>query len=386
MQPFSFQNPTRLHFGAGQLERLRDEVPHGAHVLLVYGGGSIKRSGLYDQVHAHLQALGAVVTELAGVEPNPRLSTVRRGVTLAQGSVTHILAVGGGSVIDAAKAIAVSARSAHDAWDLILNPSLITGALPLGVVLTHAATGSEMNPISVITNEGTLDKRGWASAHAYPTFSILDPAFTLTAPRDQTAYGLIDMMSHVLEDYLDTTTNTPVQDAWAEGLLRVLIDTGPKLVADLGNLELRETAMLAGTWAFNGALAMGKDGDWASHRIEHALSALHDVPHAAGLSVVMPAWMEYAAQERPEKLARLAERVLGVHRMERSDALVAREGITRLRSFWRSLGAPTRLHELNIPDTDIPKLAELSVLRGEPFGNLRPLGRADVEAILRLAH
>ncbi|WP_027480921.1 iron-containing alcohol dehydrogenase [Deinococcus pimensis] len=388
MHPFTFHNPTRLIFGRGQLSALEQEVPRGASVLLVYGGGSVKRplaggTSLYDGVLAHLSNVGATVTELSGVEPNPRLTTVRRGVDLCrEHGVDLVLAVGGGSVIDCAKAVAVAAASDRDAWDLILDRSLVTGALPLGVVLTHAATGSEMNPISVITNWETSDKRGWSSPFAYPRFSILDPTFTLSVPRDQTAYGIVDMMSHVLEDYFDFTPNTPLQDRWSEGLLRTLVEVGPRLVADLSDLDLRETVMLCGTWAFNGVLSMGREGDWACHRIEHAISAVHDIPHGGGLSIIYPHWMEYVLEAHPARFAQLATNVFGVSALHRRDADVAREGVARLRAFWNSLGAPARLSHYGIGAEALPRIADLSTLRGETFGTVRPLGRDDALRVL----
>lgn len=218
MDKFVFHNPTKLIFGKGQLESLRTEVPaYGKKVLLVYGGGSIKRSGLYDQVTAILREIGAEVTELAGVEPNPRLSTVHRGVELCKtNGIELVLAVGGGSVLDCSKAIAVGAKYDGDMWDFAERKAVPKAALPLGTVLTMAATGSEMNGNSVISNEATKEKLGWGSKLAYPAFSILDPQFTTSLPKEQTVYGMVDIMSHVFEHYFHPTPNTPLQDESAK--------------------------------------------------------------------------------------------------------------------------------------------------------------------------
>jgi len=276
MRKFEFYNPTKLIFGQGTLEALKTEVPkYGKNVLLMYGSGSIKRSGLYDKVIAELSSIDAVVTELSGVEPNPRLSTVHKGVELChEHNIDLILAVGGGSVLDCAKAVAVGAKYEGDMWDFVERKAAPQGALPLGTVLTMAATGSEMNSGSVITNEVTKEKMGWGSIHAFPAFSILDPENTFTLPRDQTVYGMVDIMSHVLEHYFHTDGNTTVQDGFCETLLRTVIETAPKLIEDLNNYELRETIMYCGTMALNGMVSMGFAGDWATHnsigRIRHS--------------------------------------------------------------------------------------------------------------------
>ena len=285
MKSFQFYNPTRLIFGKGQLEALKTEVPkYGKRVLLVYGGGSIKRSGLYDQVIGLLKEIGAEVTELAGVEPNPRLSTVHKGVDICKTQdIELILAVGGGSVLDCAKAIAVGAKYDGDMWDFAQRKAVAQDALPLGTVLTMAATGSEMNSGSVITNQDTQEKLGWGSAYSFPAFSILDPVNTYTVPLDQTVYGMVDMMSHVLEHYFHLDENTPVQLGFCETILRTVMDAAPRLVEDLENYELRETILYCGTMALNGVLNMGLAGDWATHNIEHAVSAVYDIPHGGAL-------------------------------------------------------------------------------------------------------
>lgn len=384
MQSFIFRNPTKLIFGKGQLERLKEEVPrYGKKVLLVYGGGSIKRNGLYDEVMKILGNIGAEVIELPGVEPNPRVSTVRKGVDICKREgVEFLLAVGGGSVIDCTKAIAAGAKFDGDPWDFITKKAPVTGALPFGVVLTLAATGSEMNSGSVITNWETKEKYGWGSPFTFPQFSILDPTYTMTVPKDHTVYGIIDMMSHVFEQYFHHTPNTPLQDRMCEAVLKTVIETAPKLINDLENYELRETIMYSGTIALNGFLQMGVRGDWATHNIEHAVSAVYDIPHAGGLAILFPNWMKHVLDENVSRFAQLAVRVFDVDSAGKSERDVALEGIERLREFWSSLGAPSRLADYGIGEENVELMADKAMAFGE-FGRFKTLNRDDVLAILR---
>ncbi|MBO2943355.1 iron-containing alcohol dehydrogenase [Paenibacillus sp. F411] len=386
MGPFEFYNPTTLIFGKGKLSSLPAEVSkYGKKVLLVYGGGSIKRSGLYDQTLSLLKEAGAEVTELAGVEPNPRLSTVHRGVELCrENSIELILAVGGGSVLDCAKAIAVGAKYEGDMWDFVERKAAPEAGLPLGTVLTMAATGSEMNGGSVITNEATQEKMGWGSLYAYPAFSILDPEHTFSLPKDQTVYGIVDIMSHVLEHYFHLDSNTPVQDGFCETILRTVMETAPKLVEDLNNFELRETIMYCSTMALNGMISMGLRGDWATHNIEHAVSAVYDIPHGGGLAILFPNWMKYNIDVQPERFKQLAVQVMGVDPAGKSDKEIGLEGIEALRSFWTSIGAPSSLADYDIDDKDIEVMADKSVRFG-PFGNFRKLERQDVIEIYNMS-
>lgn len=386
MRPFVFHNPTQLIFGKGKLSALSGEVAkYGRNVLLVYGGGSIKRSGLYDQVIALLQEANAVVTELAGVEPNPRLSTVHKGVALCrEHNIDLILAVGGGSVLDCSKAIAVGAKYDGDMWDFVERKAVPKAGLPLGTVLTMAATGSEMNGGSVITNEVTQEKMGWGSPYAYPAFSILDPVHTFSLPRDQTVYGIVDIMSHVLEHYFHQDTNTPVQDGFCETILRTVIDTAPKLVEDLENYELRETIMYCGTMALNGMINMGMAGDWGTHNIEHAVSAVYDIPHGGGLAILFPNWMKYNQSADPQRFKSLAVNVFGVDPAGKTDEAIGLEGIEALRRFWTSIGAPSTLGAYDIDDSQIEAMAD-KAMRFGPFGNFRKLQREDVVEIYRMS-
>jgi alcohol dehydrogenase len=384
MNEFTFYNPTKLIFGKGQVEQLKELVPqYGKKVLVVYGGGSIKRNGLYDQVMSVLKDIDSEVFELSGVEPNPRLSTVRRGVEISkENNIEFILAVGGGSVIDCTKAIAAGAKYEGDAWDLVTKKAFAKEALPFGTVLTLAATGSEMNAGSVITNWETNEKYGWGSPVTFPQFSILDPENTFTVPKDHTIYGMVDMMSHVFEQYFNNATNTPLQDRMCESVLTTVIETAPKLINDLENYELRETILYSGTIALNGMLQMGYNGDWASHNIEHAVSAVYDIPHAGGLAILFPNWMEHNLKVNPSRFAQLAERVFNVDAAGKSEKEVALEGIEKLREFWTSIGAPSRLADYDIDDSQLDLMADKAMVNGE-FGNFNKLNKDDVLAILK---
>ncbi|MEW9699385.1 iron-containing alcohol dehydrogenase [Paenibacillus sp. SI8] len=386
MNTFAFYNPTTLYFGSGQLEKLTTEVPkYGKNVLLVYGGGSIKQNGIYENVLKLLKGVDANVIELSGVEPNPRLTTVHRGVELCRSQqIDLILAVGGGSVIDCAKAIAVGAKYEGDFWDIVTRKAAATGALPLGTVLTIAATGSEMNSGSVITNWETKEKYGWGSPYAFPKFSILDPAHTASLPANQTVYGIVDIMSHVFEQYFHHGSNTPVQDGFSETILRTVIDTAPRLLQDLQNFEERATILYSGTMALNGVLSMGIRGDWATHNLEHAVSAVHDIPHGGGLAILFPNWMTHTLDANVGRFKQFAQHVFGIDAAGKTDRQVAEEGIAALRQFFNSIGAPARLADYDIDDSTIELMADKAMVYGD-FGNFKKLTRDDVIAIYRMS-
>ena len=384
MENFTFLNPTKLIFGKGQLEQLKTEIPpYGKKVLLVYGGGSIKKSGLYDNVIGILAEIGAQVFELSGVEPNPRISTARKGVEICKREgIEFLLAVGGGSVIDCTKLIAAGAKYEGDPWDIVIRKTAVLEALPFGTVLTLAATGSEMNSGSVITNWETNEKYGWGSAVTFPKFSILDPVNTFTVPRNQTIYGMVDMMSHVLEHYFHLEENTDFQDRMCESLLITVMETAPKLLADLENYEHRATILYAGTMALNGMVNMGYHGDWATHNLEHAVSAVYDIPHGGGLAILFPHWMEHNLSVKPERFKKLAVRVFSVDPEGKTAEEAGLEGIRKLRQFWNSIEAPARLADYDIDDSKIELMADRAMVNGE-FGNFKKLNREDVLAIYR---
>lgn len=384
MDNFIYQNPTRLIFGQGQVqEQLVQQLkPFGSRVMVVYGGGSIKKNGLYDEVINLLKENKFEIEELAGVEPNPKLETVRKGVEKAKKQkVDVLLAVGGGSVIDATKAMAAGAKYEGDVWDLVTKKATPEDALPFGTILTLAATGSEMNAGSVITNWETNEKYGWGSPLVFPKFSILDPLNTLSVPKDHTVYGIVDMMTHVLEQYFHQQKNTPLQERMCEAVLRTVIEEAPGLVNNLEDAEKRETILYSGTIALNGTLQMGTKGDWASHNIEHAVSAVYDIPHAGGLAIIFPEWMRHHRKLGQEKLVKLATRVWGIVPAGKSDEEIAEEGIQKLEQFWQSLGAPSKLADYDIDDSQIEVMADKAMINGS-FGNFNKLNKKDVVEIL----
>ncbi|MFY0518301.1 iron-containing alcohol dehydrogenase [Lysinibacillus sp. UGB7] len=386
MNSFTFYNPVRLHFGEDALERLAKELAqYGNKVLVVYGGGSIKKNGVYDAVIEKLQQADKTIFELSGVEPNPRVETARLGIDICKKEgIDLVLAVGGGSVIDCSKLIVAGAKYDGDAWDIVKRKVIAQEALPLGTVLTLAATGSEMNSGSVITNAVTEEKLSWGSPAAFPRFSILNPAYTVSVPKNHTVYGIVDMMSHVFEQYFHNATNTPITDEMSEGVLRTVIATAPKLMKDLDNVALRETILLAGTVGLNGFLSMGSRGDWASHDIEHAVSAIYDIPHAGGLAILQPHWMRLSVPINPERFAGIGVRVFGVDEKGKTTEEVAYEGIDRLSAFWTSLGAPSRLADYDIDDSKFNQIVEHAMHNG-PFGNFKKLQEEDVRTILQNA-
>ncbi|MBU8694342.1 iron-containing alcohol dehydrogenase [Bacillus altitudinis] len=387
MENFIYYNPTKLMFGKGQLDGLKSELArYGKRVLLVYGGGSIKKNGLYDKVISALNEAEADVFELSGVEPNPRLTTVQKGIDICQNEkIDFLLAVGGGSVIDCTKAIAAGAEYDGNVWDIISKKTTAQKAVPFGTVLTLAATGSEMNPDSVITNWETNEKYVWGSSVTHPAFSILDPEHTYSVPENQTVYGMVDMMSHVFEQYFHNVKNTPLQDRMCFAVLQTVIETAPKLLEDLQNYEHRETILYAGTIALNGTLQMGYFGDWASHTIEHAVSAVYDIPHAGGLAILFPNWMRHTLDHNVERFKNLMLNMFDIETEGKSDRDIALEGIDKLSAFWTSLGAPSRLADYDIGEDQLDKIADIAAKEMEygGFGNFMKLGRDDILAILK---
>ena len=384
MNEFVFQNPVKLIFGKDSISNLPNELSaYGDRILVVYGGGSIKKNGLYDELMDLLNKENKEVFELGGVEPNPRLSTARQGAEMCkEHNIDFILAVGGGSVLDCTKLIATAAKYDGDPWDFVVKKATPTDAVPFGTILTMAATGSEMNAGSVITNEETEEKYGWGGPFNFPKFSILDPTYTLSLPRNQTVYGIVDMMSHIFEQYFHTATNTPLLDELCEAALRTIMDAGEKLVDDLHNYDLRETILLSGTWGLNGFLGMGNaGGDWGSHDIEHAVSAVYDIPHAGGLAILFPNWMKHTMKLNPERFARMATNVFGVNPEGKSNEDIAEEGINKLRTYWTSIGAPETLADFDIDDSKIDLMAEKAAAHG-PVGRFGKLNKDEVKSIL----
>lgn len=382
MESFVFYNPVKLYFGKGSLRALDKMLPLGKNVLVVYGGGSIKRNGVYEDVLAKLHDRQAKVYELAGVEPNPRVDTARMGIELCKKhEIDVLLAVGGGSVIDCVKLIAAGAKIDEDAWAIPSQKVQVKEALPFGVIVTLAATGSEMNAGSVITNEETTEKLDWASPHVFPQFTIADPTYTLTVPRVHTMHGIVDIMSHCIEQYFHTEENTALTDALAEGILRTVMEVGPKLMADLENYTYRETLLHTGSFALNGLLSMGVRGDWGTHMMEHAVSAVYDIPHAGGLAILQPNWMRHFAHVNLARSVTFAVNVFDVEREGKTDEAIALEGIEKLSEFWQSLGAPSRLADYGIDASLFDKITA-HVMAESPASYFVELQESDVRAIL----
>ena len=384
MENFSFHNPTKIVFGSGGVNKLGKMVAeYGENVLLVYGGGSIKKFGLYDEVISNLKKENLNIYELAGIQSNPRLSSVKEGIKISKNNdIDFILAVGGGSVIDASKAISVGFYHDGDIWEMIKEDGYFNKAIPLGTVLTLAATGSEMNANAVITNWKTKEKRA-IHGSKYPDFSILDPENTYTVPENHTVYGIIDIAAHVFEQYFSHTQSTPLVDKWSESLLETLIDSSEKVLDNPKDYDSRADIMLAGTMALNGIVGMGKKQDWASHAIEHEVSAIYDIPHGAGLSIIFPNWMKYVLDEGAEKFAQYGKEVFSLDSSNKSDKELALEAIEKTREWFDSMGAPATLNYYDIGDEKINEMAEKAV-SGGPIGGYKKLHKEDVIEILNM--
>lgn len=386
MLNFEYHNPTKILFGRGYEAQIGRLVrPYGSKLLLHYGGKSIRQSGLYERVVASLREAGVEFVELGGVQPNPRLALVHEGIELARREkVDLILAVGGGSVIDSAKAIALGAAYDGDVWDFFERKAAPEKALPVAVILTIPAAGSENSPNSVITNEALALKVGTKHQISRPVFSILNPELCMTLPREQIGYGVCDMMAHIMERYFTHTTHVDLTDRLCEGALRTAMENGRKLMQDRRNYDAWAEIMLTGTLAHNGLLGMGRAEDWGSHKIEHELSAIYDVPHGAGLAVIFPAWIRYVWKENPEMFLQFAVRVMDVDSSLRDEEGAILEGVRRLEGFFKEMELPIRLHELGIGEEHLEEMAEKTLLRG-PIGGLKVLTAQDVLEILKLA-
>lgn len=388
MDNFSYCSPTRYVFGRGaEMAAGRELAAIGARkVMVVYGGGSAVRSGLLDRVTATLAEYGIESVSLGGVRPNPVDSLVREGIRLCRESgADTLLAVGGGSVIDTAKAIALGVPYQGDFWDFFCGKAKAVHAMPVGVVLTIPAAGSEGSGNSVITNESLGAKISLRTDFAIrPKFALLNPELTFTLPPYQTASGIADMMAHIMERYFSPTENVEITDRVSEGILKAIIEEAPKVMADPGNYDARANIMWSGTLAHNGICGTGRVEDWASHAIEHEISALYDVTHGAGLAVVFPAWMTFMARTAPGKIAQFARRVFDVQ--EHDDTAAATEGILALKAFFGSIGLPVTFAGLGIPEPDIEALVKgLHAHKGEVIGGYRPLRAEDTAEIYRIA-
>lgn len=395
MNNFIFQSPTELIFGKGQVEKVGKKAKeYGNNVLLVTGGGSIKEIGLYDEIISRLNEEGIDIFEISGVKPNPRVSLVREGVkSCRENDIDIILAAGGGSVIDTCKAIASAYYYDGDAWDMVTDDNDPEKAIPIGVILTLAATGSEMNGNAVISNLETDEKLAIQSPVLTPKFSILDPVNTFTVPKDQTIYGIVDIAAHIFEQYFSHTENTPIQDRWAESLLITLRENSFKVLEDPEDYEARSNIMLCATLALNGGIyssknghsyltSMGKEGDFASHKMEHEVSAIYDIPHGGGLAIIFPNWMKYVLSAGTDKFVQYAERVFDVDSAGKTDKEIALEGIEKTRDWFNQIGAPETLADYDIGDENLETMAEKATTGGA-LGGYKKLKKEDVLQILK---
>lgn len=361
MKDFNFQVETKILFG-DKLSSLSKEIKnYGSRVLICYGGGSIIRSGLLDAVKNELSSNGIEYFELSGIEPNPRVESAQRGIDAAkENNVDFILAVGGGSTIDCSKLIAAGAVNDIDPWEIVKG-ARINKALPLGTILTLSATGSEMDAGSVISNLETKEKLGWGSKYVLPKFSILNPAYTFTVPRNQTAAGTADIMSHTMENYFTVNDGAYLSNRFAESVLKTCIKYAPIAMEEPDNYEARANLMWAGTWAINGLLESGKDRGWSVHAMEHELSAFYDITHGVGLAILTPRWLKYVLNDvTVEKIREFGINVFGI---EATDDFYkdANNAIDALYKFFESIEIPMHLKEIGIDETHLEEMAKLTI-------------------------
>ncbi|MBO6257912.1 MAG: iron-containing alcohol dehydrogenase [Succinivibrio sp.] len=392
MENFEFYRPTRYVFGKGLENETGKYLKESGFrkALIVYGGGSVVRSGLLQRVKSSLEKNGIGFEELGGVKPNPRADLVYEGIRICkEKSVDVMLAVGGGSVIDTAKAIALGVPYEGDFFDFYLKKATPKEALKTCVVLTIPAAGSEGSDSTVIEKEidGKVVKNGYSSPLNVPLFSIMNPELTFTLPAYQTACGIVDMMAHIMERYFTNTTGVSVTDRTCEGLLQGIIENARIVIAEPDNYDARANIMWAGTLAHNNLCGVGREQDWATHHLEHQLSALYDVAHGAGLAVMFPAWMEYNLKHDVMRFAQFASRVFGCSMDFEDPERTAREGISALREFYKSIGMPLSFKDIGAKAEDIPLLLNMLGVDDEnrTEGKFVTLHRSDCEQIYSIA-
>ena len=380
MNNFQFQNPTKLIFGKGQIAKLATEIPLNQKILLTFGGGSVKQNGVYDQVKEALKNHNCV--EFWGIEPNPTVETLRKAIALGkEKQIDFLLAVGGGSVLDGTKLISAGIWNENDAWDLVINPKLLGKYVPFGSVLTLPATGSEMNRGAVISNTETTEKIPFYSS--YPTFSILDPETTFSLPEFQVAVGIADTLMHVMEQYLTTPNQSPLMDRWAEGILQTLIEITPKIRKNQHDYDQMSNFMLCATMALNGFISMGVSQDWATHRIAHEITALHNTTHGQSLALIFASLMRVMAQQKQEKILQYGSRVWNITTGSTEEKI--NQTITKTEKFFRSLGLATKLSELNIGQDSIEKVVARFKANNTALGENANVTSEVVRKILEMA-
>ncbi len=378
MNNFEFQNTTKILFGKGTIAKLATELPKDKKILVTYGSGSVKKNGVYDQVIEAMKGMDYV--EFWGIEPNPRVETLRKAIELGKKEgVEYILSVGGGSVLDGSKLVAAAIRNENDAWDLVIGKAAVSELLPISSVMTLPATGSEMNRCGVISCDATDEK--YALYTQFPQFSILDPVTTFTLPEYQVACGITDTFVHTMEQYLTTPNQSPLMDRWAEGILSTLVEVAPKVKANQQDYDQMANYMLCATMALNGFIGMGVKQDWATHMIGHEITALTGLTHGHTLSIVLPSLMNVMREQKGAKIIQYGERVWGI--TEGSDEQRIDAAIVATEEFFRSVGLKTRLSENNIGEDVIAKVAERIKQRGLAFGEGANIDYLTITEILK---
>ncbi|MDU4998785.1 MAG: iron-containing alcohol dehydrogenase [Enterobacteriaceae bacterium] len=384
MKNFTFHNTTKIIFGRDQIPEIVNEIPKDNKVMIIYGGGSVKRNGTLEKVRGSLK--DHTIYEFGGVEANPHYETLMQAVALVKDKgVDFLLALGGGSVIDGTKFVAAAACYDGDAWDIVKSyGSVVKKALPVGCVLTIAATGSEMNNVAVVTRAETKDKLFFASPYVMPQFSVLEPELTFTLPQHQTANGVVDAFVHVLEQYVTFPVNAKVQDRLAEGLLNTLKEEGPKVLVNPTDFDARANIMWAATMALNGLLSTGTPADWASHLIGQEITGLYGLDHACTLAVMIPAIWKFNLADKKQKLAQYGERVWNIPASDTETMAI--QAIDTTVAFFESMGIKTRLSDYGLGEDSIPavidKLKEHGHVALGEHGNITP---EKVEAVLKIA-
>lgn len=386
MLNFKYNIPTQVFFGKGQIEVLPKEIKkYGSRVLLAYGGGSIKKIGLYDEVVKLLEENNIPYFELSGIEPNPRVESVVEGVRICrENNIDFILAVGGGSTIDCSKVIAAAYHYHGDPWDLVIGKAKIEKVLPIGTILTLAATGSEMDAGAVITNLKTNQKYSVGHPDMFPKFSILDPTYTYSVSKYQTASGVADIMSHTFEEYFSNVKGAYLQDRLAEAILKTCIKYGRIAIDEPDNYEARANLMWASSLAINNLLAYGKDTEWSVHPLQHELSAYYDITHGVGLAILTPHWMEHVLDDK--NLYKFVEYGVNVWDIDPNleDRKIAELAIEKTRDFFKSLDLPMTLREVGIGEEKLETMAKAVIDYSEgKVGNFKPLYYDDVLSIYR---
>jgi len=384
MNGFYFHNPTKVYFGEGVVSKLGKELEaYGKNILMTYGGGSIKKNGIYDKVTDILKGAGKNVFELPGVMPNPRTEKVYEGIKICkEQAIDFILAIGGGSVIDCSKLIAAGARTDRDFWEsFLIKKEKASDAVPLGSILTLAGTGSEMDCLAVITKWDAQIKTSWGSPLVQPKFAFLDPTYTYSLPKNQMVNGAVDTLSHLFEQYFSRPDTNNVSDDLAEALMKNVIQNLPLAVKNPEDYNARSNLMWDSTLALNTLVGLGKEQDWITHKIEHSLSAFYDVAHGAGLAVVHPNYMLYTYKGGLSKYVQYAKNVWGISSDGKTEDETALAGIRATRDFFKSVGAPSTLQELGIPESSIDAISENVQRYKTSYSDLTV---ADVKEILRL--